>query len=228
MRQTKTTGKHPLHPQSPGWCPGCASAEPLARDATRKGDGNPPNSPLKTLIPKMYRREPRSCRRLRWIKRPDGHVLRAKDQIERPGVGCLDDALQGAYLRMAHAAVSIVGVSFRHKTSIVHPDEYGQTGQIRSADGVDARLSPAPRHGVGWARWSPRRSSVRPYWRGSSKKGSRRPRQRHPTRSRFRRRARPRRGSAGRWTAALASRPKQAHRWSSTNRIHSVYVFSAA
>ena len=84
----------------------------------------------------MYRRELGSLKRLRWLERPGGHMLGAENPPPGPGVGRFDHALQGAYLRMALAAVSVVGVSFRHKTSIVYPDEIGQTGQIESADGV--------------------------------------------------------------------------------------------
>jgi hypothetical protein len=84
----------------------------------------------------MYRREFRCLGWLRWIERPDGHVLRTEDPIKGPHVRRLDHTLQGAYLRMALTAESVVGVSFRHKTSIVYPDEIGQTGQIESADGV--------------------------------------------------------------------------------------------
>jgi hypothetical protein len=40
---------------------------------------------------------------------------------------------------LAPLLVSVVGVSFRHKTSIVYPDENRQTGQIRSADGASDR-----------------------------------------------------------------------------------------
>jgi hypothetical protein len=72
------------------------------------------NSPLETLIPKMYRRKLRRRRRFWWIEDTNRHVLGTEDQIPGRSVGRFDHALQGAYLRMALAAVSVVGVSFRH------------------------------------------------------------------------------------------------------------------
>jgi hypothetical protein len=48
-------------------------------------------------------------------------MLGTEDQIPGPDLGRFDHALQGAYLRMAHAAVSVGEVSFRHEASIVYP-----------------------------------------------------------------------------------------------------------
>lgn len=73
-----------------------------------------PGSPFVALFSEVYRREFRGLGWRWWVESSSGHVLGAEDPIPGPGIDRFDHALQGAYLRMAHAAVSVMGVSFCH------------------------------------------------------------------------------------------------------------------